>query len=77
MEWLAHISRKLIELGYTNIITRTRKELDLLNLSKIIDFFILERPEYVFLCAAKVGGIKANVDFLRISYTKTLLYKIT
>jgi GDP-L-fucose synthase len=57
------ISRKLIELGYTNIITRTRKELDLLNLSKIIDFFILERPEYVFLCAAKVGGIKANVDF--------------
>jgi nucleoside-diphosphate-sugar epimerase len=63
MEWLAHISRKLIELGYTNIITRTRKELDLLNLSKIIDFFILERPEYVFLCAAKVGGIKANVDF--------------
>jgi GDP-L-fucose synthase len=61
------------KLGYT--ITRTRKELDLLNLSKIIDFFILERPEYVFLCAAKVGGIKANVDFLRISYTKTLLYK--
>jgi GDP-L-fucose synthase len=57
------ISRKLIELGYTNIITRTRKELDLLNLSKIIDLFILERPEYVFLCAAKVGGIKANVDF--------------
>jgi GDP-L-fucose synthase len=57
------INRKLKELGYTNIITRTRKELDLLNLSDVINFFIKERPEYVFLCAAKVGGIKANVDF--------------
>lgn len=57
------ITRKLIELGYTNIITRTRKELDLLNQSDVINFFIKERPEYVFLCAAKVGGIKANVDF--------------
>jgi GDP-L-fucose synthase len=42
---------------------KNKKRLDLLNLSKIIDFFILERPEYVFLCAAKVG-IKANVDFI-------------
>ena len=57
------ITRKLKELGYTNIIKRTRKELDLLNLSDVINFFIKERPEYVFLCAAKVGGIKANVDF--------------
>jgi GDP-L-fucose synthase len=57
------INRKLKSLGYTNIITRTRKELDLLSQSDVINFFIKERPEYVFLCAAKVGGIKANVDF--------------
>ncbi len=46
--------------GYTNFITRTHKELDLTNQSAVADFFAKERPEYVFLAAAKVGGIVAN-----------------
>ena len=54
------IVRKLRELGYNNIITKDKSELDLLNQSGVEKFFDLERPEYVFLAAAKVGGIKAN-----------------
>jgi GDP-L-fucose synthase len=54
------IVRKLKELGYTNIITASRKELNLLNQLAVQSFFSNEIPEYVFLCAAKVGGIKAN-----------------
>jgi GDP-L-fucose synthase len=54
------IVRKLKELGYTNIIAKDKSELDLLNQSGVEKFFDLERPEYVFLAAAKVGGIKAN-----------------
>ena len=50
----------LLELGYKNIITASRKELDLLNQVHVQSFFSNEKPEYVFLCAAKVGGIKAN-----------------
>ncbi|WP_204344477.1 GDP-L-fucose synthase family protein [Psychroserpens algicola] len=46
--------------GYTNIVTRTHKELDLTNQSKVAEFFKSEEPEYVFLAAAKVGGIVAN-----------------
>ena len=46
--------------GYTNIITRTSSELNLINQLEVIDFFEQERPEYVFLAAAKVGGIVAN-----------------
>ena len=46
--------------GYTNIITRTSIELNLINQGDVIDFFDKERPEYVFLAAAKVGGIVAN-----------------
>jgi len=46
--------------GYSNIITRTHKELDLANQFDVTDFFKLEKPEYVFLAAAKVGGIVAN-----------------
>ena len=46
--------------GYTNIITRTHAELDLTNTSSVADFFEREKPEYVFLAAAKVGGIVAN-----------------
>ncbi len=52
--------RKLSEEGYSNIITRTRKELDLTNSKKVATFFNKEKPEYVFLAAAKVGGIVAN-----------------
>lgn len=54
------IVRTLIERGYTNIITRTRQELNLLNQKDVEDFFDKERPEYVFDAAARVGGIYAN-----------------
>lgn len=62
------IHRKLQKEGYQNIITRTSKELDLRNQQAVADFFEQEKPEYVFLAAAKVGGIVANntyrADFL-------------
>ncbi|MFC5281980.1 GDP-L-fucose synthase [Pedobacter alpinus] len=54
------IVRKLEKEGYQNIITRTSKELDLRNQIAVADFFATEKPEYVFLAAAKVGGIIAN-----------------
>ena len=47
--------------GYTNIITRTHKELDLTRQDQVEKFFAEEKPEYVFLAAAKVGGIMGNV----------------
>jgi GDP-L-fucose synthase len=54
------IIRNLEEKGYSNIITRTHKELDLTNQQEVREFFETEKPEYVFLAAAKVGGINAN-----------------
>lgn len=54
------ILRELEKQGYTNIITKTRQELDLTNQAAVTDFFTQEKPEYVFLAAAKVGGIHAN-----------------
>ncbi len=54
------IHRQLTAMGYTNIVTRTSKELDLRNQQQVADFFAEEKPEYVFLAAAKVGGIMAN-----------------
>jgi GDP-L-fucose synthase len=54
------IKRNLEAKGYTNIITRSSKELDLRNQQAVNDFFAEEKPEYVFLAAAKVGGIMAN-----------------
>ena len=54
------IVRNLEDKGYTNIICRTHKELDLTNQEAVRAFFEQERPEYVFLAAAKVGGIHAN-----------------
>jgi GDP-L-fucose synthase len=50
----------LISKGYNNIITRTSSELDLTNQNDVAHFFEIEKPEYVFLAAAKVGGIVAN-----------------
>ena len=58
------IVRELVRQGYTNIITRTHKELDLINQQAVNDFFAAEKPEYVFLAAAKVGGIIANQNHL-------------
>lgn len=52
--------RKLEQEGYTNIVTRTSKELDLRNQQAVAEFFAQENPNYVFLAAAKVGGILAN-----------------
>jgi GDP-L-fucose synthase len=57
------ILRKLRELGYTNLIYRTREELNLLNQQKVLEFFEKEKPEFVFLAAAKVGGIIANSTY--------------
>ncbi len=54
------IVRKLNEKGFDNIITRTSSELDLRNQQAVIDYFDFEKPKYVFLAAAKVGGIIAN-----------------
>ncbi|MFC1841597.1 GDP-L-fucose synthase family protein [Candidatus Dependentiae bacterium] len=57
------ITRALKNSGFTNIITRTSKELDLRDKAKVEKFFKLNDIEFVFLAAAKVGGIKANNDY--------------
>lgn len=54
------ILRRLEARGYRNIVTRTHAELDLTNQSAVNDFFVSEKPEYVFLAAGRVGGIYAN-----------------
>ena len=54
------IQRKLQQEGFTNFVTRTSNELDLRNQQAVADFFASEKPDYVFLAAAKVGGIVAN-----------------
>ncbi|MDP1842553.1 MAG: GDP-L-fucose synthase [Sediminibacterium sp.] len=54
------IARKLTAEGFTNIITKTSAEMDLRNQQAVADFFAKEKPNYVFLAAAKVGGIVAN-----------------
>ncbi len=58
------IVRELLRQGYTNIITRTHAELDLCRQAEVEAFFEAEKPEYVFLAAAKVGGIVANQNAL-------------
>jgi len=62
------IKRKLEKEGFTNFVTRSSSELDLRNQQQVSDFFAQEKPDYVFLAAAKVGGIIANntyrADFL-------------
>ncbi len=57
------IVRNLEENGFTNIITKSSKELDLRNQQAVFEFFETEKPEYVFLAAAKVGGIHANSTY--------------
>ncbi|MBN8666775.1 MAG: GDP-L-fucose synthase [Chitinophagales bacterium] len=54
------IHRRLQQEGFTHFVTRTSAELDLRNQEAVADFFAKEKPEYVFLAAAKVGGIVAN-----------------
>lgn len=57
------IHRKLIKDGYTNLVVRTSKELDLRDKEQVDRFFKEEKPEFVFVAAAKVGGIVANNEF--------------
>ena len=57
------IVRKLKSLDYNNILTRTHDELDLTNQSQVQKFFEAEKPDQVYLCAAKVGGVHANNTF--------------
>ena len=57
------IVRKLQAEGFENIITRSSAELDLMNQAAVMDFFSNEKPQFVFLAAAKVGGIHANNTF--------------
>ena len=57
------ITRRLEKRGYNNLLTRTRKELDLLNQKAVFSFLNKEKPGYIFLAAAKVGGIHANDTF--------------
>lgn len=67
------VERELEHCGYRNRITRTSSELDLRDQSAVHDFFASERPDQVFLAAAKVGGIRANdtyrAEFLRDNLT--------
>lgn len=62
------IVRKLSSLGYTNVVTRTHAEVDLGSQQAVMDFLGQEKPDYIFMAAAKVGGIHANntlrADFL-------------
>ena len=57
------IVRNLESKGFTNIITMDRIKLDLTKLHDVQMFFAVEQPEYVFLAAAKVGGIGANAEY--------------
>jgi len=57
------IMRQLHAKGYSNIVTKTHNELDLTEQQAVREFFQEEKPEYVFLCAAKVGGIVANLTY--------------
>jgi GDP-L-fucose synthase len=57
------IERRLRAAGYQNLVTRTSQELDLRNQTAVAEFFAAEQPEYVFLAAARVGGIYANSTY--------------
>ncbi|MDP3697467.1 MAG: GDP-L-fucose synthase [Candidatus Taylorbacteria bacterium] len=57
------IIRRLQKDGYANVATRTRQQLDLIDQRAVTSFFDQERPEYIFLAAAKVGGMRANMQF--------------
>lgn len=57
------IVRNLKARGYAHILTRTRQELDLLDQKSVLDYLKTEQPEYIFIAAAKVGGIQANNIF--------------
>ncbi len=76
----AAIVRRLQAAGYTNLITRTRQELDLLDQRATFDFLLAEQPDYIFMAAARVGGIHANntyrADFIyeNLTIQNNLIY---
>ena len=65
------IIRVLKDQGFENIITRTHSELDLTNQQKVQEFFSQEKPNEVYLAAAKVGGIFANDNYPADLFIKT------
>ena len=68
------IVRKLLRDGFKNIITKSHSELDLTNQAAVQDFFEKEKPDYVFMAAAKVGGIQANREALdQFMYINTMI----
>lgn len=68
------IIRRLRKDGFNNIITRSHSELDLTNQQAVNDFFAMEKPDYVFMAAAKVGGIQANREALdQFMYINTMI----
>ena len=68
------IIRKLKSKGFNNIVTRTHNELDLTDQKAVLQFFSEEKPDYVFMCAAKVGGIQANREALdQFLYINTMI----
>ncbi|RIV34985.1 GDP-L-fucose synthase [Flagellimonas lutimaris] len=68
------LMKSLNERGYKNLVTRTHSELDLTNSVAVADFFSTEKPEYVFLAAAKVGGIVANNTYrAQFIYDNTMI----
>ena len=68
------IVRRLIKEGFTNIITRSHSDLDLTDQNAVQSFFEIEKPDYVFMAAAKVGGIQANREALdQFMYINTMI----
>ena len=68
------IVRKLKKEGFTNIVTRSHKELDLTDQAMVQEFFEQEKPDFVFMAAAKVGGIQANREALdQFMYINTMI----
>jgi len=57
------IHRTYLSQGFSNLLTADISELDLMNQEKVNSFFKKEKPEYVILAAAKVGGINANMNY--------------
>jgi len=71
------VLRKLADSRYVNLLTRPHAGLDLTHAEQVFRFFDQHRPEFVFLCAAKVGGILANATYPATSFAKTSLFSGT
>ena len=69
------VVRRLQADGFKNLILRTSEELDLMDQRATFEFLKSERPDLVFLCAAKVGGIKANIDAPQSFFIEILRFK--